>query len=105
LQPFDLNDSNYGYVREKMINDLSTTQGRHLIFVHYGLTHPRAEEWIYNDADIPNAKIIWAHDMGPADNEELIHQYSGRELWKLDADVVPQKLIPLTREVRPTTTQ
>jgi hypothetical protein len=105
LQPFDLNDSNYGYVREKMIKALSTTQDRHLIFVHYGPEHPRAEEWIYNDADIPNAKIIWAHDMGPANNQELIHQYPGRELWKLDADVVPQKLIPLSSKVRPTTTQ
>lgn len=96
LQPFDLNDSNYGYVREKMIKDLSTAQDRHLIFVRYGPQHPRAEEWIYNDADIPNAKIIWAHDMGQADNEELIRQYPGRELWRLDADLVPQKLIPLS---------
>jgi hypothetical protein len=105
LQPFDLNDSNYGYVREKMINDLSTTQDRHVIFVHYGPEHPRAEEWIYNDADIPNARIIWAHDMGPADNKTLIRQYPGRRLWKLEADVIPQKLMPLTSDAQSTAVQ
>ena len=104
LQPFDLNDSNYGYVRAKMIDNLYAAGSRHLIFVHYGPEHPRGEEWIYNDADIPNAKIIWAHDMGPEANEELIRQYPDRTLWRLDADVLPQKLIPLA-DVRPTATQ
>jgi hypothetical protein len=105
LQPFDLNDSNYGYVRQRMIQDLHAAGGKHLVFVHYGREHPRAEEWIYNDADIPNAKIIWAHDMGPANNKTLIRQYPGRRLWKLDADVIPQKLMALTSDVQSTAVQ
>jgi hypothetical protein len=92
LQPFDLNDSNYGYVRARMISDLERSGGRHLIFVRYSPEHPRAEEWIYNDADIPNAKIIWAHDMGSDANQALVRQYPERELWLLDADVKPQIL-------------
>ena len=98
LQPFDLNDSSYGYVREKITQDLQATRDRHLIFVRYGPGHPRAEEWIYNDADIPNAKIIWAHDMGAEANRALVQQYPGRTLWELEADAIPQTLIPLSSE-------
>jgi hypothetical protein len=94
IQPFDLNDSDYGYVRAQIVSKLAARGGRHVIFVHYSPQHPRAEEWIYNDADIPNSQVIWAHDMSPSDNRDLIHHYPGRELWQFEADVKPQRLLP-----------
>ena len=99
LQPFDLNDSNYGYVRARIIASLHARGGRHLIFVRYSPQHPRAEEWIYNDADIPNAPIMWAHDMGPEANQALIQQYPGRQLWRFHADSLPKELLPMTLEI------
>jgi hypothetical protein len=99
LQPFDLNDSNYGYVRARIIANLHARGGRHLIFVRYSPQHPRAEEWIYNEADIPNAPIIWAHDMGRQANEALIRQYPERQLWQFDADALPKNLLPMTAEI------
>jgi hypothetical protein len=94
VQPFDLNDSSYGYTRAQIIQDLQNRGGRHLIFVRYSAQHAKAEEWIYNDADIPNSQIIWAHDMVPDENQSLVNRYPGRELWELDADVEPRRLVP-----------
>ena len=94
VQPFELNDSDYGYTRAQIIADLQSRGGRHLIFVHYSAQHPRAEEWIYNDSDISNSQVIWAHDMGATENQHLVDVYGGRELWELNADVKPQRLLP-----------
>ena len=33
------------------------------------------EEWVYNEADIDSAKVVWARDMSPAENDELIHYF------------------------------
>jgi hypothetical protein len=100
VQPFELNDSDYGYTRAQIMSDLQSRGGRHLIFVHYSAQHPRAEEWIYNDSDIPNSQVIWAHDMGTTENQHLVDVYGGRELWELDVDVKPQRLVPKERTAR-----
>jgi len=43
-------------------------------------------EWVYNRADIDNAKIVWARDMGPTDNAELIRYFKDRSVWLLQPD-------------------
>jgi hypothetical protein len=97
LEPFDLNDSNYGYTRAGILHDLEKYSGRNLIFVRYAPNHPRAEEWIYNDGDIAHARTIWAHDQGEEANQELIQQYGGRELWLVEPDIHPVQLIRLNQ--------
>ena len=51
-------------------------------------------EWVYNGADIAAQRVVWAHDMGPTQNEELIHYYKHRHVWLLYADEQPPKLVP-----------
>ena len=51
-------------------------------------------EWVYNTADIESQKVIWAQDMGPAKNQELIDYYKDRRVWLLYADERPPKLAP-----------
>ncbi len=63
---------------------LQHTPGQHLVIVHY---HPRdvpSQDWIYNAADIDGSKIIWARDMGPAANQELVRYYPNRTIWYVD---------------------
>jgi hypothetical protein len=36
---------------------------------------------------------VWAQDMGPQ-NEELIHYFSNRQVWMLQASPEPASLIP-----------
>jgi hypothetical protein len=56
--------------------------GQHVIFVSYaGLPSPH-EEWIYNQAKMDAAWVIWALDLGQTENEKLRHYYAGRSFWR-----------------------
>ncbi len=37
---------------------------KQLVIVSYSPDHHPADEWVYNESDIENAKVIWARDMG-----------------------------------------
>jgi hypothetical protein len=51
-------------------------------------------EWVYNEANIDAAKVIWARDMGPAQNKELINYFHDRRVWLVEADETPPALLP-----------
>jgi hypothetical protein len=61
----------------------SLQAGKHLIFVNYTPDHLMHDEWVYNQADIKNARIIWARYTGPAADASVARYYSGREIWLL----------------------
>ena len=51
--------------RASTLEEVERRPGRHLIIVRYGPHHPvDFHEWVYNEADIDRAKVIWARDMG-----------------------------------------
>jgi hypothetical protein len=79
--------------RAQLVAELQKTPGNHLIIVHYPEGYSRVHEWVYNRADIDRAKVVWAQDMGPQ-NEELIHYFSNRQVWMLQASPEPASLIP-----------
>jgi hypothetical protein len=61
---------------------LKNHSGQHVILVSYaGLPRPH-EEWIYNPANIDAAPVIWALDLGQAENEKLRRYYAGRSFWR-----------------------
>jgi hypothetical protein len=64
---------------------LEATPGQHLVIVHYGPQHSWAREWVYNAANIDAAKVVWARDMGP-ENEELKRYFAGRKVWNVEAN-------------------
>jgi len=78
--------------RARVLRELSAVSGFHLVLVRYKPGHDTRAEWVYNDADIDHARIIWARDMGPAKNQELLDYYKGRHAWLLEADEQPPKL-------------
>jgi hypothetical protein len=84
--------------RAHIVHDLREIPGKHLIIVRYG-TNPAHEhdlnrEFVYNQADIDNAKIVWARDMAPAENGALINYFPDRQAWVLKADDSPPQLLP-----------
>ena len=98
--------------RVKLVERLTQSGGRHLVLVHYGAQHPFSEEWVYNRADIDRSDIVWARDMGPAANAELLRYYSNRTHWLvfpdsrpvqpiLYAEIGPQRLSAATGALRP----
>ena len=86
---FDLDLSNPA--RQKIIRDLLNHPGNHLVVVRVSPDHEPRSEWVYNDADIDNSRIVWARAMGQQD-EELISYFKDRQVWLLDADGNPPKL-------------
>jgi hypothetical protein len=68
---------------------LADIPGQLLVFVRYSPRHIFQDEWVYNEASIDAARIIWARDLGPQDNERLRAMYPGREVLLLEPDVRP----------------
>jgi hypothetical protein len=50
-------------------------------------------DWVYNGADIDGQKVVWARDMGEAQNAELLRYFNDRSVWLLDADDSRPRLV------------
>ena len=88
------------YERAVVLKKLREYPGRQLAIVRYSPDYDTLfHEWVYNRADIDTAKVIWARDMGPAENEELIKYFKNRCAWLVEADDDPPKLLPYSEEV------
>jgi hypothetical protein len=83
-----------GVERAEILAELDSLPGGHLVFVRYGPDHDSLAEWVYNEADIDHAKVVWARDMGPAENGELIKYFKERRLWLVKPDEEPPRLSP-----------
>lgn len=86
-----------GLERQALITRLDSLPGGQLILVRYGPRHDSLAEWVYNGADIDGQKVIWARDMGPA-NQELLRYYPDRRVWLLEPDTKPLRLSPYAEE-------
>jgi hypothetical protein len=80
--------------RARILTQLLGETGNHLVLVRYNPDHDILKEWVFNRADIDGSKVVWARDMAPDKNQELIDYYKGRIVWLLDADDKPPKLAP-----------
>ncbi len=80
--------------RPRIQAHLETSPGRHLVLVRYQPDHDIHAEWVYNRADIDSAKIVWAREMGPINDEELIQYFRDRHIWLVEGDDRPAKLLP-----------
>jgi len=66
--------------------------GKVLVFVRYSPQHIFQDEWVYNAADIDGARVVWARDLGEAENEKLRRYYPDRAVWLLEPDSRPPRL-------------
>jgi hypothetical protein len=84
------------YRRAAILQELTNLEGKHLVVVHYTKNHNPHDEWVYNRADIDNAKVVWAREMDPGENRKLFKYFRHHYKWILDADHEPPRLRPLT---------
>jgi hypothetical protein len=72
--------------RERVLAFLDRQPGRQLVLVRYGPHHGIENEWVYNEANIDQARIVWARAMPDCKDDELLHYYPDRRVWILDDD-------------------
>ncbi len=70
---------------------LQQMPGRHLVFVRYAPRH-MFHEWIHNAAEIDAARVVWAADLGAAEDEQLLRYYPERTAWVVEPDARPVRL-------------
>ncbi len=58
--------------------------GPALVIVRYSGKYDIHEEWVYNAADIDGSQVVWAQDLGAAQNAELLAYYPKRSAWLLE---------------------
>jgi hypothetical protein len=80
--------------RAAILRQLKQLPESQLVIVRYGPQHDFNREWVYNDADIDAAKVVWARDMGPMENQELIEYFRNRKVWFIDGDTSAPELQP-----------
>jgi hypothetical protein len=83
-----------GPERAKITAQLTVMTGPQLVLVRYKPNHDPLLEWVYNDANIDDTKIVWAREMTSSQNADLIDYYKQRRAWLLEADAIPPKLCP-----------
>lgn len=86
---------NYGDPEGRILiqRELNQAQGKQLVFVRYSPFH-RFREWVHNAANIDAARVVWANDLGPDENQKLLRYYPDRKPWMLEPDVHPPALEP-----------
>ncbi len=86
-QPRDWMDS-----RAALIERLTAEGTPQLVIVRYPSPDWRAiQEWVYNGADIDTQHVVFAHDMGTAENQALLAYYPNRTPWLLTFDPISGK--------------
>jgi hypothetical protein len=80
--------------RESIIHEARTRGERRIILVRYSDSHDFGEEWVYNDPTPEDAAVVWARDLGAAQNALLLRYFSRHSAWLLDADHHPPQLSP-----------
>jgi hypothetical protein len=88
------NDSSSSWQEQRahLLKQLKQEDGKHLIIVSYGPGHSVHNEWVYNEADIDGAKVIFARAINSREDCRLIEYFKLRRIWSLDADQSIPKL-------------
>jgi hypothetical protein len=79
----------WAHERARVLRELQTMPGQHLVLVRYAPGHRHDQEWVYNEGDIDGSKVVWARERGGALDRPLLDYYAERRIWLLEADVAP----------------
>jgi hypothetical protein len=89
------------FQRASIQSELAARGGKHLVIVGYPFHDIPWREWVYNEADLDNSKIVWARDMGYLGNLDLLEHYPDRQVWYVNRGDVAASLVPYDRVSAP----
>src|SRR5262249_38400985 len=91
LFPIELDLANRA--RRDVIQHLIGNGSKNLVVVKYRQDHNIHEEWVFNDADIDESRVVWTR--GGSDcrkDRELLNYFRERTIWLLQPDESPPTL-------------
>jgi hypothetical protein len=83
--PFDTGQRDEPF-RRPIEQQLDAMPGEHLVLVRYGDCHDAGEEYVYNDADIDHARIVWAREVPGQSLVPLLNYFRNRDVWVFQPD-------------------
>jgi hypothetical protein len=82
-------------LRDEVNAYLEKIPGKHLLFVRYEPGHCFCEEWVFNNADLNQQKIVYARPFTPETDEALARSLADRDVWLAEPDAHPFTLTRL----------
>jgi hypothetical protein len=83
--------------RTAIAEKLAHTPGKHLILVRYDKDdHNIHDEWVYNGAEIDDARVVWARELDSQQNAKLFAYFKDRKIWLVTPDTNNTYLEPYT---------
>ncbi len=83
-----------GVARARVLGQLRSLGGKHLVFVRYGVKHDLGDEWVYNDAGIDASPVVWARELDRDGNAELMRYFGDRRVWLAEPDAPTPQAVP-----------
>jgi hypothetical protein len=80
--------------KPRITSELEKQPGNHLVFVKAKTDPNNLFQWIYNGADIDGSRLVWARDLGDAENAHLAAYMTERKVWLVNPNVEPATLEP-----------
>ncbi|MFO0940515.1 MAG: hypothetical protein U0930_07080 [Pirellulales bacterium] len=81
-----LNQTPWAIRRQQMQQELTEQPGLDLVLVSYSSQHNPHQEWVYNQADIDGAEVVWARSISEEADQRLIEYFSNRRVHRLQID-------------------
>jgi len=80
--------------RAAIIERLSHTPGKHLVIVRYPEGYNVHDDWVFNGAEIDGAKLLWARETNPQQNQKLFEYFKDRQIWLIEPEKNNTELLP-----------
>jgi hypothetical protein len=80
--------------RKPVEQRLAAMPGGHLVLVRYSKDHNSGEEYVYNEADIDQAKTVWAREIPGMDLTPLLSYFRNRDVWLFEPDQDNESVAP-----------
>ena len=80
------NPASPSHLRARIEQELRAEGGKHLVIVASDPQHSMEDEWVYNGADIDGSPVVWARDLGDAENPALLAYFHDRQVHRVKLD-------------------